>query len=128
MASNYIYIADLEKEKDDQTIRARVTRKWESKNIKTNNTLIYIDVILLDEHVSNLDNVICKTFFLLFTCSNIYVYIYIFIYRETIFMHAYGVSGSKNSIIYFKKEIYMKCEILMLSTTRRNTRLQRTSS
>ena len=51
MAGEFNFIKDLTTEKDDWVIQVRVTRKWESINLKTIN-LISHDVILLDKNVS----------------------------------------------------------------------------
>ena len=51
---NQIYnlLDKIDTEKDDWNIRVRVTRMWEVLNIKTNNELMSVDLVLLDEKVS----------------------------------------------------------------------------
>ncbi|KAM7502601.1 hypothetical protein LguiB_001505 [Lonicera macranthoides] len=46
----YSLLRDLTTERVDWSIQARVTRKWQSHNLKTNNELISMDFILLDEN------------------------------------------------------------------------------
>ena len=48
----YNLLDEINTEKDDWNIRVRVTRMWEVLNIKTNNELMSIDLVLLDEKVS----------------------------------------------------------------------------
>lgn len=51
MTAKYTLIKDLTDTSEGCEIRARVTRKWEFFNFKTNN-LVSHDMILLDESVS----------------------------------------------------------------------------
>ena len=48
----YNLLDEIDTEKDDWNIKVRVTRMWEVLNIKTNNELIIVDLVLLDEKVS----------------------------------------------------------------------------
>ena len=48
----YNLLDEVDSEKDDWDIRVRVTRMWEVLNIKTNNQLMSVDLVLLDEKVS----------------------------------------------------------------------------
>ena len=48
----YNLLDEIDTEKDDWNIKVRVTRMWEVLNIKTNNELISVDLVLLDEKVS----------------------------------------------------------------------------
>ena len=48
----YNLLDEIDSEKDDWDIRVRVTRMWEVLNIKTNNQLMSVDLVLLDEKVS----------------------------------------------------------------------------
>ena len=48
----YNLLDEVDSEKDDWDIRVRVTRMWEVLNIKTNNELMSVDLVLLDEKVS----------------------------------------------------------------------------
>ena len=48
----YNLLDEIDTEKDDWTIKVRVTRMWEVLNIKTNNELMSVDLVLLDEKVS----------------------------------------------------------------------------
>ena len=48
----YNLLDEIDTEKDDWNIRVRVTRMWEVLNIKTNNELMSVDLVLLDEKVS----------------------------------------------------------------------------
>ena len=43
---------EIDTEKYNWNIRVRVTRTWEVHNIKTNNELMSVDLVLLDEKVS----------------------------------------------------------------------------
>ena len=43
---------EIDTEKYNWNIRVRVTRMWEVLNIKTNNELMNVDLVLLDEKVS----------------------------------------------------------------------------
>ena len=43
---------EIDTEKYNWNIRVRVTRMWEVLNIKTNNELMSVDLVLLDEKVS----------------------------------------------------------------------------
>lgn len=47
------YIADLDTTKKDWTITARITRMWEVRYKPTNENPDTIDMVLLDEQVSN---------------------------------------------------------------------------
>ena len=48
----YNLLDKINTEKDDWNIRVRFTRMWEVLNIKTNNELMSVDFVLLDENVS----------------------------------------------------------------------------
>ena len=48
----YNLLDEVDSEKDDWDIRVRVTRMWEVLNIKTNNQIMSVDLVLLDEKVS----------------------------------------------------------------------------
>ena len=48
----YDLLDEINTEKDNWNIRVRVTRMWEVLNIKTNNELMSVDLVLLDEKVS----------------------------------------------------------------------------
>ena len=48
----YNLLDEIDSEKDDWDIRVRVTRMWEVLNIKTNNQLMSVELVLLDEKVS----------------------------------------------------------------------------
>ena len=48
----YNLLDEIDTEKYDWNIRVKVTRMWEVLNIKTNNELISVDLVLLDEKVS----------------------------------------------------------------------------
>ena len=48
----YNLFDEIDTKKDDWNIRVRVTRMWEVLNIKTNNELMSVDLVLLDEKVS----------------------------------------------------------------------------
>ena len=48
----YNLLDEIDTEKDNWNIRVRVTRMWEVLNIKTNNELMSVDLVLLDEKVS----------------------------------------------------------------------------
>ena len=51
-SQRYNLLDEIDTEKDDWNIRVRVTRMWEVLNIKTNNELMSVDLVLLDEKVS----------------------------------------------------------------------------
>ncbi|KAM7459454.1 hypothetical protein LguiA_036448 [Lonicera macranthoides] len=53
MATTFNFLSDLTTEREDWIIRARVTRKWDSINLKADNELISVDIILLDENADN---------------------------------------------------------------------------
>ena len=48
----YNLLDEIDTKKDNWNIRVRVTRMWEVLNIKTNNELMSVDLVLLDEKVS----------------------------------------------------------------------------
>ena len=48
----YNLLDEIDTEKHNWNIRVRVTRMWEVLNIKTNNELMSVDLVLLDEKVS----------------------------------------------------------------------------
>ena len=48
----YNLLDEIDTKKDDWNIRVGVTRMWEVLNIKTNNELMSVDLVLLDEKVS----------------------------------------------------------------------------
>ena len=48
----YNLLDEINTEKYDWNIRVKVTRMWEVLNIKTNNELMSVDLVLLDEKVS----------------------------------------------------------------------------
>ncbi|KAM7492086.1 hypothetical protein LguiA_035007 [Lonicera macranthoides] len=54
MATTFNFLSDLTTEREDWIIQAIVTRKWDSINLKADNELISIDIILLDENLANL--------------------------------------------------------------------------
>lgn len=51
-SQRYNLLDEIDTEKDDWNIRVRVTRMWKVLNIKTNNELMSVDLVLLDEKVS----------------------------------------------------------------------------
>ena len=51
-SQRYNLLDEIDTKKDDWNIRVRVTRMWENLNIKTNNELMSVDLVLLDEKVS----------------------------------------------------------------------------
>ena len=51
MTSDYTTLGNLQKEREDFTIRVKLIRKWKALNTKFNNDLISIDLILLDQQV-----------------------------------------------------------------------------
>ena len=48
----YNLLDEIDTEKDNWNIRVRVARMWEVLNIKTNNELMSVDLVVLDENVS----------------------------------------------------------------------------
>ena len=51
MTSYYTTLENLQKQREDFTIRVKLTRKWKALNTKSNNGLISIDMILFDQQV-----------------------------------------------------------------------------
>ena len=51
-SQRYNLLDEINTEKDDWNIKVRVTRMWEVLNLKTNNELMSVDLVLLDEKVS----------------------------------------------------------------------------
>ncbi|KAL0005492.1 hypothetical protein SO802_013053 [Lithocarpus litseifolius] len=58
----YNLLDEINTEKDDWNIRVRVTRMWEVLNIKTNNELMSVDLVLLDEKDNLIHASIRKSF------------------------------------------------------------------
>ncbi|XP_050246204.1 uncharacterized protein LOC126694167 [Quercus robur] len=50
-SQRYNLLDEIDTEKDDWNIRVRVTRMWEVLDIKTNNELMSVDLVLLDEKI-----------------------------------------------------------------------------
>uniref|UniRef100_A0A7N2MNX6 DUF223 domain-containing protein n=1 Tax=Quercus lobata TaxID=97700 RepID=A0A7N2MNX6_QUELO len=61
-SQRYNLLDEIETEKDDWNIRVRVTRMWEVLNIKTNNELMSVDLVLLDEKDNLIHASIRKSF------------------------------------------------------------------
>ncbi|KAK9987794.1 hypothetical protein SO802_028033 [Lithocarpus litseifolius] len=58
----YNLLDEIDTERDDWNIKVRVTRMWEVLNIKTNNELMSVDLVLLDEKDNLIHASIRKSF------------------------------------------------------------------
>uniref|UniRef100_A0A7N2N963 Replication protein A 70 kDa DNA-binding subunit B/D first OB fold domain-containing protein n=1 Tax=Quercus lobata TaxID=97700 RepID=A0A7N2N963_QUELO len=61
-SQRYNLLDEIDTEKDDWNIRVRVTRMWEVLNIKTNNELMSVDLVLHDEKDNLIHASIRKSF------------------------------------------------------------------
>ncbi|XP_050248582.1 uncharacterized protein LOC126695817 [Quercus robur] len=61
-SQRYNLLDEIDIEKDDWNIRVRVTRMWEVLDIKTNNELMSVDLVLLDEKDNLIHASIRKSF------------------------------------------------------------------